>query len=160
MISPPRRRRWTDGSERECPDFWCTDHQILFVAVWNREQHQLSSHTQRVAFTMESEKIGQFLQAQRDEGPEALQHYFLSLEDYYERKLWRELQDLLVEFYGEEESAKQRIPIYNNFVKTFADKLNQLKLVKIGLSTASQCPSMQQIRRPASSNRYTKTSCR
>jgi 26S proteasome regulatory subunit N9 len=43
-----------------------------------------------------------------------------------------------VEFYNDEQSAAQRIPIFENFVKAFADKINQLKLVKLGLSTAAQ----------------------
>jgi len=88
---------------------------------------------------MENEKIGDFLQDQRDAAPEDLQHYFLSFEDYWERKLWHELTDILLQYYNEPQSASQRIPIYNNFVKSFADKINQLKLVQIGLSTASQC---------------------
>jgi len=88
---------------------------------------------------MEHEKIGDFLADQRDTAPEELQHYFLSFEDYWERKLWHELTDILVHYYNEPASAAQRIPIYNNFIKSFADKINQLKLVQIGLSTASQC---------------------
>jgi len=88
---------------------------------------------------MDAAKINNFLDEQREGAPEDVQHYYLSFQDYFERKLWRELQDLLVSFYEEEESASQRIPIYDNFVKSFADKINQLKLVTIGLSTASQC---------------------
>ncbi|KAK3706863.1 26S proteasome regulatory subunit [Vermiconidia calcicola] len=88
---------------------------------------------------MEQEKISDFLQSQRDAAPDDLQHYFLTFEDYQERKLWHELTDILVRYYNEPGSAPQRIPIYNNFIKSFADKINQLKLVKVGLSTASQC---------------------
>jgi 26S proteasome regulatory subunit N9 len=87
---------------------------------------------------MENETINNFLADQREAAPEELQHYFLSFEDFWERKLWHELTDLLVEYYEEPRSAAQRIPIYNSFIKTFADKINQLKLVQIGLSTASQ----------------------
>jgi 26S proteasome regulatory subunit N9 len=87
---------------------------------------------------MDNEKISNFLQEQRDAAPEDLQHYFLTFEDYWERKLWHELTDILVQYYDEEQSAPQRIPIYNNFIKTFADKINQLKLVRIGHSTATQ----------------------
>ncbi len=88
---------------------------------------------------MDNEKISNFLSEQREAAPDDLQHYFLTFEDYWERKLWHELTDILVAYYDEPESAAHRIPIYNNFIKTFADKINQLKLVKIGLSTASQC---------------------
>lgn len=94
---------------------------------------------------MDAAKINTFLDEQRENAPDDVQHYYLSFQDYYERKLWRELQDLLVDFYQEQESASQRIPIYNNFIKTFADKINQLKLVTIGLSTASQIEGEQNI---------------
>ncbi len=91
---------------------------------------------------MDNEKISNFVAEQRDAAPDDLQHYFLTFEDYWERKLWHELTDILVTYYAEEQSAAQRIPIYNNFIKTFADKINQLKLVTIGLSTAAQCQGM------------------
>ena len=87
---------------------------------------------------MENEKISDFLAEQRDQAPDDLQHYFLTFEDYWERKLWHELTDILITYYNEERSADQGIPIYNTFIKTFADKINQLKLVTIGLSTVSR----------------------
>ncbi|KAK6442858.1 26S proteasome regulatory subunit [Oleoguttula sp. CCFEE 5521] len=87
---------------------------------------------------MDNEKIGNFLAEQREEVEDDLQHYFLTFEDYWERKLWHELTDTLLEFYAEGKSAEQQIPVYDNFVKAFADKINQLKLVRLGLSTAAQ----------------------
>lgn len=95
--------------------------------------------------TMDHEKISDFLGEQRDKAPEDLAHYFLSFENYWERKLWHELTDILVKYYSEPQSVGQRIAIYNSFIKTFADKINQLKLVQIGLSTASQYKGMQGI---------------
>jgi len=98
---------------------------------------------------MDAEKMSDFLQQQRDSAPDDLQHYFLSFEDYWERKLWHELTDILVDFYNEPESAGQRIDMYNNFIKSFADKINQLKLVTLVLRAAEQCkgwyraPSLQ-----------------
>lgn len=91
------------------------------------------------------EQISDFLQTQRDAAPADLQHYFLTFEDYWERKLWHELTDILVAYYNESQSAAQRIPIYNNFIKGFADKINQLKLVQIGLKSAEQCQGMHTI---------------
>ena len=88
---------------------------------------------------MENEQISNFLSEQRDAAPDDLQHYFLSFEDYWERKLWHELTDILIAYYNEPQSAPQRLPIYNQFIKSFAEKINQLKLVSLGLSTASQC---------------------
>jgi 26S proteasome regulatory subunit N9 len=85
---------------------------------------------------MDNEKIGNFLAEQRDDAQDDLQHYL-------ERKLWHELTDTLIDFYGEDESAGQRIPMFDNFVKAFADKINQLKLVKLGLSAATQYKGTQ-----------------
>ena len=91
---------------------------------------------------MENEKVADFLQSQRDAAPDYLAHYFLTFEDYWERKLWHEITDILLTYYNEPQSAAQRIAVYNNFIQSFADKINQLKLVKIGLSAAEQCHGM------------------
>ncbi|OJD34756.1 proteasome regulatory particle subunit [Diplodia corticola] len=84
------------------------------------------------------EMIPDYLAEQRDAAPDDLQPFFLNFEDYWERKLWHELTDTLVEFYSHPQSAPQRINLFNTFVRTFADKINQLKLVTLGLSAASQ----------------------
>lgn len=88
---------------------------------------------------MDIDTIPNLLAEQRDAAPDDLQHYFLDFEESWERKLWHELTNSLVEFFQQEQSAPQRLPLYNTFVKSFAEKINQLKLVTLGLSTASQC---------------------
>ncbi|KAK5114276.1 hypothetical protein LTR62_002527 [Meristemomyces frigidus] len=88
---------------------------------------------------MENEKVTSLLSDARDNAPDELQHYFLSFEDYWERKLWHELTDILITYYHEEGSKAQRLELYDGFVKKFADKINQLKLVRIGLQAATQC---------------------
>ncbi|KAF7912461.1 uncharacterized protein EAF01_001482 [Botrytis porri] len=88
---------------------------------------------------MNVDTIPDFLGEQRDAAPADLQHLFLSFEDLWEKKLWHQLSDTLVEFFNHKESASQRLPIYKTFILTFADKINQLKLVTLALSAASQC---------------------
>lgn len=88
--------------------------------------------------------ISDFLAEQRDAAPADLQHLFISFEDLWERKLWHQLTDLLIEFFNKKESAPQRLPFYKNFILTFADKINQLKLVTLVLSAATQCKGMDQ----------------
>lgn len=88
------------------------------------------------------EMIPDYLAEQRDAAPDDLQPFFLNFEDYWERKLWHELTDSLVEFYSHPQSAPQRINLFNTFVRTFAEKINQLKLVTLGLSAASQFKGM------------------
>ncbi|KXS96606.1 hypothetical protein AC579_10573 [Pseudocercospora musae] len=115
---------------------------------------------------MENEKTADFLQQQRDEAPDHVQHYFLSFEDYWERKLWHELTDILIAYYNKPDSKPQRLAIFNNFIKPFADKINQLKLVRIGLSTANTCSDdnerldflqalAKKVDKPASQDAYT-----
>jgi 26S proteasome regulatory subunit N9 len=88
---------------------------------------------------MDPEAIANFLAEQRDEAPADVQHIFLSFEDLWERKLWHELTNTLVDFFQSPESASQRLPIYNTFILSFADKINQLKLVTLGLQASTQC---------------------
>lgn len=83
--------------------------------------------------------IPDFLGEQRDATPEDLQFFFLDFEDLWEKKLWHQLTDTLVEFFNDKDSASQRLPIYKTFILTFADKINQLKLVTLALNAASQC---------------------
>jgi len=100
----------------------------------------LSTRNTRLAImAMDIDTIPNLLGDQRDQAPDELQHFFIQFEDYWERKLWHELTDSLIEYFSHPESAPQRIPLYETFIKTFAGKINQLKLVTLGLSAAYQC---------------------
>jgi len=48
------------------------------------------------------------------------------------------LTDQLLEYFSNPASEKQRLPIYNSFIISFADKINQLKLVKLALGASEQ----------------------
>jgi 26S proteasome regulatory subunit N9 len=87
---------------------------------------------------MDTDAIPNLLGDLRDQAPEEQQEYFIQFEDYWERKLWHELTDKLIEYFDEAESAKQRIPLFETFIKSFANKINQLKLVTLGLKAATQ----------------------
>jgi 26S proteasome regulatory subunit N9 len=83
--------------------------------------------------------VPDFLAEQRDAAAAELQHLFISFEDFWERKLWHQLTDSLIEFFNHPGSAPQRLAFYKNFILTFADKINQLKLVTLALKAATQC---------------------
>lgn len=100
-----------------------------------------------MAAANDPEVVAEKLQSQRDAASADLQHYFLTFEDYWERKLWHELTDILVEFFNKSESAPQRIPLFKSFVLSFAEKINQLRLVIIGLAAATQCSGGRQHRK-------------
>jgi 26S proteasome regulatory subunit N9 len=88
---------------------------------------------------MEADKIPNFLAEQRDQAPDEAQALFLEFEDSWERKLWHQLTNALVEFFRTPESAPQRLPIFKSFILSFADKINQLKFVSLGLMASTQC---------------------
>jgi 26S proteasome regulatory subunit N9 len=90
---------------------------------------------------MHADAIHDFLIEERDDAPEDLQPRFTEIEDQWERKLWHELTNSLVELYSLDDSAPHRIPLFNVFIKTFADKINKLQLVTLGLSAATQFKS-------------------
>ena len=89
--------------------------------------------------TADPEAISNFLAEQRDEAVPDIQHLFLTFEDLWERELWHQLTDQLLQFCLTPESKSQQLAIYNTFVVSFADKLNQLKLVKLALIASAQC---------------------
>lgn len=88
---------------------------------------------------MDTSKIPDFLAEQQAQGTPETQTYFLTFEDFWERKLWHQLTDSLVEFFRMSESAPQRLAIFKTFVLSFADKINQLKFVSLGLMASTQC---------------------
>ncbi|KAJ5905175.1 26S proteasome regulatory subunit rpn9 [Penicillium subrubescens] len=88
---------------------------------------------------MDASKIPDFLAEQQAQGTPETQTYFLTFEDFWERKLWHQLTDSLVEFFRMKESAPQRLPIFKAFVLSFADRINQLKFVALGLMASTEC---------------------
>ncbi|KAJ5203460.1 hypothetical protein N7449_005539 [Penicillium cf. viridicatum] len=92
---------------------------------------------------MES-KIPDFLLEQQAQGSPETQPYFLTFEDYWERKLWHQLTDSLVEFFRMPESAPHRLALFKTFVLSFADRVNQLKFVSLGLMAATECTDDQE----------------
>lgn len=91
---------------------------------------------------MDPEKVQQFLDSQREQAPEDLQQDFLNLEDFWDRKLWHQLTDLLVNLFSNPASAPQRLSLFKEFVLSFSEKINQLKFVALGLAAANQCTGM------------------
>ncbi|KAM7196303.1 hypothetical protein V8F33_006212 [Rhypophila sp. PSN 637] len=90
---------------------------------------------------MSADAIPDFLAEQRDAAPEDLQGLVIEFETLWERKLWHQLTNLLIQFFNHPGSAPQRLQFYKVFVLKFADKINQLKLVDLALKAATQCTS-------------------
>lgn len=104
---------------------------------------QLSAHIsisviRTAEMAMDTDAIPNLLGDLRDQAPDDQQEYYIQFEDYWERKLWHELTETLDQYFSKPESAKQRIPLFETFIKSFAKKINQLKLVQLGLGAASE----------------------
>ncbi|KAF7732299.1 26S proteasome regulatory subunit [Apophysomyces ossiformis] len=82
--------------------------------------------------------IPQFLYEERQKAPEHLQRYFTTFVDLHERKLWHQLTKEVVDFFKDSESGPFRLPIFQQFVAKWEDKINTLSLVTIALSAAKQ----------------------
>ncbi|KAL9094811.1 MAG: hypothetical protein Q9165_002760 [Trypethelium subeluteriae] len=93
---------------------------------------------------MDNDRIPNHLTELRDLAPDELQHYFLDFEDFWERKLWHELTSVLVEYFNDPASGPQRIALFGTFIKSFADKINQLKLVALGLRASNEYKGQEQ----------------
>lgn len=88
---------------------------------------------------MDPEVISNFLSEQREVAPEDLQGRFLTIEDFWDRKLWHQLTDVLVDYFNDPASSPQRLPLFQRFILSFSEKINQLKFVALGLLAATQC---------------------
>ncbi|RUS25028.1 hypothetical protein BC938DRAFT_472729, partial [Jimgerdemannia flammicorona] len=82
--------------------------------------------------------VPHFLRDQMQTAPHDLQHYFITFEDLYDRKLWHQLTLKVEEFIAEPASAIFQIPLYQHFVADWEEKMNKLKMVTIGLTAAKQ----------------------
>ena len=85
--------------------------------------------------------IPQFLSDERENAAPDLVPMYLEFEDFWDRRLWHQLTEALLKFFKDPQSAPQRLSVYNNFVLTFADKINQLNLVSIALEASTQIKS-------------------
>lgn len=88
------------------------------------------------------ESIAEFLANLSQDSTDLQGAYILKFEDFWEKKLWHELTDSLVEYFNTKHSDDERLPIYKKFITSFADKINQLSLVTLALSAAAECKGM------------------
>lgn len=88
---------------------------------------------------MQADKIPDFLAEQREQAPSESHSRFYDFEDFWERKLWHQLTNALIEYFCLPESAPQRLAIFKSFILSFSDKINQLKFVTLGLMASTQC---------------------
>ncbi|TIB64755.1 hypothetical protein E3P78_00946 [Wallemia ichthyophaga] len=74
----------------------------------------------------------------KGEAPVTIQEDLSKLEDYFNKRLYHQLTKTLNGLIQKDEISKYLVGLWNNFIISFKDKLNQLRLVEIGVRVAQQ----------------------
>jgi len=82
--------------------------------------------------------VDQYLSTAISATPTELHPYFESFQELHSRRLWHQITLKLVEFFDDPLSQLYQVDVYDRFVRDFADKLNPLKLVEMGVKVARQ----------------------
>ena len=119
------------------PSFINTIPAVISIHPQRPLRHPIH-HTQNME--IDTLPVPDFLAKEREENtPAELEHFFLEFEELWERRLWHQLTSTLDGFFKAPESGPQRLNVFKNFVLTFSEKINQLKLVELGLAASQQC---------------------
>ncbi|KAJ3268004.1 26S proteasome regulatory subunit [Borealophlyctis nickersoniae] len=81
-----------------------------------------------------------FLQSQRRSAPPELAEAYAKFEDLYDKKLWHQLTIAVEHFVQLPSSGPHLIPLYENFIVDWEDKMNQLSLVQYATRASRELP--------------------
>ncbi|KAG6894082.1 hypothetical protein C0993_012394, partial [Termitomyces sp. T159_Od127] len=70
--------------------------------------------------------------------PPALHPYFESFRSLHTRKLWHQLTQKLKAFFDDEQSRPYRVDVFERFVRDFEGRINQLRLVEMGVKVSKE----------------------
>ena len=70
--------------------------------------------------------------------PSELKPYYATFQRLYDGRLWYQLTSAVEAFLALPQSGPYQIQLFQHFISDFATKLNQLKLVTIGITVARQ----------------------
>ncbi|CDO68085.1 hypothetical protein BN946_scf184788.g16 [Trametes cinnabarina] len=82
--------------------------------------------------------VDEFLTLAISETPAELHPFFESFRSLYSRKLWHQLTNKLFEFFDHPLSKPYRVDVFNKFVRDFGLRLNQLRLVEMGVKVSKE----------------------
>ncbi|EIM23476.1 hypothetical protein WALSEDRAFT_31005 [Wallemia mellicola CBS 633.66] len=80
----------------------------------------------------------EFIHKVKAEAPASLTEDLTKLEINYSKRLYHQLTKTLQEIIQKDDISKYLVDLWNNFISTFKDKLNQLRLVEIGVRVAQE----------------------
>ncbi|KAG5652718.1 hypothetical protein H0H81_003969 [Sphagnurus paluster] len=75
--------------------------------------------------------------------PPVLHPYFEAFRNLHTRKLWHQLTQKLFQFFDDPESRPYRVDVFEQFVRDFETKINQLRLVEMGVKVSREIDNPQ-----------------
>ncbi|KAF8630079.1 hypothetical protein AX17_005477 [Amanita inopinata Kibby_2008] len=75
--------------------------------------------------------------------PRELHPFFESFRTLYTRKLWHQLTQKLSEFFSHPSSQPYRVDVFERFVRDFEGRINQLRLVEMGVKVSRDIDNPQ-----------------
>ncbi|RDB18179.1 putative 26S proteasome regulatory subunit rpn9 [Hypsizygus marmoreus] len=75
--------------------------------------------------------------------PAELHPYFESFRTLHTRKLWHQLTQKLFQFFDDPLSKPYRVDVFERFVRDFESKINQLRLVEMGVKVSKEIDNPQ-----------------
>ncbi|GJE89121.1 PCI-domain-containing protein [Phanerochaete sordida] len=82
--------------------------------------------------------VDEYLTSALSATPAELHPFFTAFKDLHSRKLWHQLSIKLAEFFDHPLSRPYRVDVFDRFVRDFENKLNQLRLVEMGVKVARE----------------------
>lgn len=81
-----------------------------------------------------------YLESAISSAPASLQSFYPRFQSLHSKKLWYQLTLAVEEFLAHPDSAAPplRVDLYDKFVKSFAERVNQLRLVGMAVKAARQ----------------------
>ncbi|KAF9468438.1 hypothetical protein BDZ94DRAFT_1154026 [Collybia nuda] len=87
--------------------------------------------------------LDEFIAAALSGTPAELHPYFESFRTYHTRKLWHQLTQKLFQFFDDPLTRPYRVDVFERFVRDFEGKINQLKLVEMGVKVSKDIDNPQ-----------------
>ncbi|EEB08262.1 19S proteasome regulatory subunit Rpn9 [Schizosaccharomyces japonicus yFS275] len=87
-----------------------------------------------------------FLQEQAAQAPDDIKEFYYAIEDLHERRLWKQLTDVLIKFFDDPKSLSSRYALFFQFVDSFHANINQLKYAYMGLKSIESCSNEEALK--------------
>ncbi|KLO16511.1 hypothetical protein SCHPADRAFT_848095 [Schizopora paradoxa] len=82
--------------------------------------------------------VDEFLTTALSTSPQELHPYFQGFQQLYDRRLWHQITLKILEFFRNPLSKPYRVNVFENFVRDFEHRLNQLRLVEMGVVASKE----------------------